>query len=71
MWSCGPITPTSLVDRLVTCGREAVEEEEEEEREDREIDNVELDDLIDSDDELRLICFVLLNDVIYVLSKAQ
>ena len=34
-----------------------------------EIDNVELDDLTDSDDELWLICFVLLNDVIYCRSK--
>ena len=72
MWSCGHITPTSLVDRLVTCDREIVEQEEEqEEREGREIDNVDLDYLIDSDDELKLICFVLLNDMICVLSKAQ
>ena len=28
MWSCGPIMPTSLVDMLVTCDREIVEEEE-------------------------------------------
>ena len=71
MWSCGPITPTSLVDMLVTCDREVVEEEDGEERHDGEIDNVELDDLTDSDDELWLICFVLLNDVIYCLSEAQ
>ena len=44
---------------------------EKEEREDREIDNVELDDLTHSDDELLLICFVLHDDVIYCLSKAQ
>ena len=44
--------PTSLVDLLVTCDREVVEEEEEEEeREDGDLDNIELDDLIDSDDE--------------------
>ena len=30
VWSCGPIMPTSLVDLLVTCDREVVEEEEEE-----------------------------------------
>ena len=36
------------------------------ERDDREMDNIELDDLSDSDDELWLICFVLLNDVIYM-----
>ena len=35
---CGPIMPTSLVDMLVTCHREVVEEEEEE-REDVEMDN--------------------------------
>ena len=52
MWSFGPIMPTSLVDLLVTCDREVVEEEEEEEeREDGDMDNIELDDLIDSDDE--------------------
>ena len=39
--------------------------DENRERVDREIDNIELDDLSDSDDELWLICFVLLNDVIY------
>ena len=50
MWSFGPIMPTSLVDLLVTCDREVVEEEEEE-REDGDMDNIELDDLIDSDDE--------------------
>ena len=38
-----------------------MEEVEKEVREDREIDNVELDDLTDSDDELWLICFVRLN----------
>ena len=54
MWSCGPNMPTSLVDMLVTCDRERVEEEEaeKEERYDGEIDNIELDDLSDSDDEL-------------------
>ena len=36
------------------------------ERDDREMDNIDLDDLSDSDDELWLICFVLLNDVIYM-----
>ena len=51
MWSFGPIMPTSLVDLLVTCDREVVEEKEEEEREDGDMDNIELDDLIDSDDE--------------------
>ena len=52
MWSFGPIMPTSLVDLLVTCDREVVEEDaEEEEREDGDMDNIELDDLIDSDDE--------------------
>ena len=51
MWSCGPITPTSLVHLLVTCDREVVDEEEDEERDDGEIDNVELDGLTDSDDE--------------------
>ena len=50
VWSCGPIMPTSLVDLLVTCDREVVEEEEEE-RDDEEMDNIELDDLTDSDDE--------------------
>ena len=50
MWSFGPIMPTSLVDLLVTCDREVVEEEEEK-REDGDMDNIELDDLIDSDDE--------------------
>ena len=49
MCSFGPIMPTSLVDLLVTCDREVVEEEEE--REDGDMDNIELDDLIDSDDE--------------------
>ena len=44
---------------------------EKEERDDGEIDNIELDDLTDSDDEWWLIYFVLLNDVIYCLSKAQ
>ena len=48
-----------------------VEEVEKEEREDREIYNVQLEDLTDTDDELCLICFVLLNDVIYCLCKAQ
>ena len=44
--------PTSLVDLLATCDREVVEEEEEEEeREYGDMDNIELDDLIDSDDE--------------------
>ena len=73
MWSCGPIMPTSLVNMLVTCDREIVEEEEAEkgERYDGEMDNIELDDLSDSDDELLLICFVLLNDVIYCLSKTH
>ena len=58
---------------LVTCDREIVEEEEaeKEERDDGDMDNIELDDLSDSDDELWLICFVLLNDVMYCLSKAQ
>ena len=52
MWSFGTIMPTSLVDLLVTCDREVVEEEEEEEeRDDGDMDNIELDDLIDSDDE--------------------
>ena len=52
MWSFGHIMPTSLVDLLVTCDREVVEEEEEEEeeREDGDMDNIDLDDLIDSDD---------------------
>ena len=49
MWSFGPFMPTSLVDLLVTCDLEIVEEEEE--REDRDMDNIELDDLIDCDDE--------------------
>ena len=64
--------PNSLVDMLVTCDREIVKEEEAEkqDRDDGEMDNIELDDLSDSDDELWLICFVLLNDVIYCLSKA-
>ena len=46
--------PTSLVDMLVTCDREIVEEEEveKEERDDGEMDNIELDDLSDCDDEL-------------------
>ena len=58
---------------LVKCHREMVEEEaaEKEERDDGEMGNIELDDLSNSDDELWLICFVLLNDVIYCLSKAQ
>ena len=47
------------------------EEEEEKERDDGEIDNIEFDDLTDSDDDLWLICFVLLNDVIHCISKAQ
>ena len=57
MWSRGPILPTSLVDMLVICHREIVEEEaaEKEERDDCEMDNIELDDLSDSDDELWLI----------------
>ena len=50
MWSFGHIMPTSLVDLLVTCDREVVDEEEEE-REDGDMDNIDLDDLIDSDDE--------------------
>ena len=42
--------PISLVDMLVTCDREIVEEEEaeKEERDDGEIDNIELDDTSDS-----------------------
>ena len=50
--------PTSLVDMLVTCDREIVEEEEAEkgERDDGEMDNNEVVDLSDSDDELWLIC---------------
>ena len=50
--------PTSLVDMLVTCDSEIVEEEEaeKEERDDGEMDNIELVDLSDSDDELWLIC---------------
>ena len=50
-----------------------VEEEEvgKEERQFQQIDNVELDDLTDSDDELWLIYFELLSDVIYCLSNAQ
>ena len=50
--------PTSLVDMLVTCDREIVEEEEaeNEERDDGEMDNIELVDLSDSDDDLLLIC---------------
>ena len=63
--------PTSLVDMLGTCDREIVEEEESEreERDDGEMDNIELDDLSDSDDELWLICFVLLNDVYIALVR--
>ena len=49
MWSFCHIMPTPLVDLLFTCGREVVEEEEE--REDGDMDNIDLDDLIDSDDE--------------------
>ena len=46
--------PTSLVDMLLTCDRELVEEEEvaKEERDDGEMDNIELDDLSDCDDEV-------------------
>ena len=69
MWSFGPIMPTSFVDMLVTCDREIVEEEEaeKEERDGGEMDNIELDDLSDNNDELWLICFVRINDVIYCL----
>ena len=58
MWSCGPVL--SCQRRLSICL------DENGERDDREMDNIELDDLSDSDDELWLICFVLLNDVIYM-----
>ena len=60
---------------LVTCdhdvgsGRRGVEKEERDGGDN--IDNIELDDLTDSADEWWLICFVLLNDVIYSLSKGQ
>ena len=72
--SCGRVVLTfqpRLSIMLVTCDREIVEEDEaeKEERDDGEMDNIELDDLSDSDDELWLICFVLLNDVIYCHSK--
>ena len=66
--------PTSLVDMLLTCDREIVEdvEVEKEERYDGKMDNIELDVLSDCDDELWLICFVLLNDVMcHCLSKTQ
>ena len=43
--------PTSLVDLLVTCGREVVDKEEEKERDDGEIYNVELVDLTQRNDE--------------------
>ena len=69
---CGRVVLTCqprLSIMLVTCDSEVLEEEEAEkaERDDGEMDNIELDDLSDSDDELWLICFVLLNDLI----KAQ
>ena len=61
MWYCGPIMPPSLFYLLVTCDRETQEEDEEEEDDDDEdedeereygkINNVELDDLTDSDNE--------------------
>ena len=73
MWSYHANIARRYASDLAVIVKQVVEggEVEKKEREDREIYNVELDDLTGSDDELWLICFVLLNDVIYCLCKAH
>lgn len=48
VWSCGPVLPTSLVDLLDTDDSTGSEEDEELDYED---EDVNFDELIDSDDE--------------------